>query len=38
MNVFYLLNLIFPGIVAVVTLSEFIMKFVKEKHRPNDRE
>ena len=38
MNVFYLFNLIFIGIVAFVTLAEFIMKLVKEKHRPDERD
>ena len=38
MNVFYLFNLIFLGTVAFVTLAEFIMKLVKEKHRPHDKD
>jgi len=38
MNVFYLFNLILLGIMTIVNLAEFIMKLVKEKHRPHDKE
>ena len=38
MNVFYLFNLILLGIMTTVNLAEFIMKLVKEKHRPRDKD
>ena len=38
MSIFYLFNLIFIGIMTTVNLAEFIMKLVKEKHRPCDKD